>query len=105
LPVICTERCGAAVHLVQDGYNGFITSANNVDALATAMLRMSNLSPERREAMSQASTSLSWQFTPERWARYVQERGEEALKKAGLLRNPQTPARSSITSHRTAIGP
>jgi glycosyltransferase involved in cell wall biosynthesis len=77
LPVICTERCGAAVHLVQDGYNGFITSANDADALARALTRVSNATPEMRQAMSEASVAMSWQFTPQRWAAYVLERAAE----------------------------
>jgi len=80
LPVICTERCGAAVHLVQDGYNGFVTSADDPEALARAMERMSAQPLERLQAMSQASAALSWQFTPERWASYVEERAMEASR-------------------------
>lgn len=77
LAVICTNRCGAAVHLVQDGYNGYIVEAGNVNSLARAMARFTTLSVERRRAMSAASHSLSWQFTPERWAETVLDRGRQ----------------------------
>lgn len=74
LLVICTDNCGAAVHLVQDGYNGMITQAGDVNGLTRAMLRTSSLSQPRLVAMSEASVALSWQFTPARWGQYLTER-------------------------------
>lgn len=68
LPVICTYACGAVAHLVQDGYNGFIIDAGNVQQLADAMTRYSALPVTYQAQMSQASRLLSRQFTPGRWA-------------------------------------
>jgi glycosyltransferase involved in cell wall biosynthesis len=68
LPVIASEKVGAAVHLVRPCYNGFIFSSGDVEDLACLMLRISSMSDERLESMSQASYSLSQQFSPIRWA-------------------------------------
>lgn len=37
LPVISTDRCGAALALIEDGVNGFIVPTENVDALKEAI--------------------------------------------------------------------
>ena len=68
LLVLSSEKAGAAVHLVQDNYNGFIFDGGDVKGLAARMSRVSNLSDARLDAMSQASHLLSKQFSPARWA-------------------------------------
>jgi glycosyltransferase involved in cell wall biosynthesis len=67
LPVIASEQVGAAVHLVQPNYNGFIFGCGDVEHLARLMLRVGALSNERLEEMSRASYSLSQQFSPSLW--------------------------------------
>jgi glycosyltransferase involved in cell wall biosynthesis len=79
LPIICTSSCGAAVHLVQDGDNGYLTESGNVQGLARAMRRFTNLDEPERKAMGEASHLLSLQFSPERWARYLHERSLEII--------------------------
>jgi glycosyltransferase involved in cell wall biosynthesis len=74
VPVICTAECGASVRLVQDGYSGYIVETGNSNSLQRAMSRFVRLSEERRVAMGEASYSLSLQFTPQRWAQYIQEK-------------------------------
>jgi glycosyltransferase involved in cell wall biosynthesis len=68
LLVLASEKAGAAVHLVQDNYNGFIFDGGDVNGLAALMSHVSNLSEERLDAMSRASYLLSKQFSPARWA-------------------------------------
>ena len=68
LPLICSEACGAAVHLLQDRYNGFLVETDQANHLATAMAQMAALDPERRQAMGARSHALSKPFTPARWA-------------------------------------
>ncbi len=77
VPVICTAECGASVRLVQDGYSGYIVETGNSNSLQRAMSRFVCLSEERRVAMGEASYSLSLQFTPQRWAQYIQEKFAE----------------------------
>jgi len=67
LPVIASERVGAAVHLVQPNYNGFIFGSGDAESLASLMLRVSAMSDSRLEAMSQASYKMSQQFSPSGW--------------------------------------
>jgi glycosyltransferase involved in cell wall biosynthesis len=68
LVILATENVGAAVHLVQDNYNGYIFDGRDVRGLAALMSHVSNLSEARLDAMSRASHLLSKQFTPARWA-------------------------------------
>ena len=69
LPLICSDACGATVHLLQDNYNGFLVEAGNVENLTCAMIRLSELGQEKLTEMSQRSLELSKQFTPDRWSR------------------------------------
>jgi glycosyltransferase involved in cell wall biosynthesis len=68
LLVLASDEVGASVHLVQDGYNGYICAASDAENLAALMLRVSSLEETRLNAMSEASNFLSKQFTPIRWA-------------------------------------
>jgi glycosyltransferase involved in cell wall biosynthesis len=68
LLILASENVGASVHLVQDAYNGYIFEGGNASELATLMARVTSLTNAQRYAMSQASHSLSLQFTPRRWA-------------------------------------
>ena len=68
MPVICSDVCGAGVHLVQDGYNGYIFQSGNVDHLTSRMIQMSSLDNTGFHRMGEASFELSKQFTPDRWA-------------------------------------
>ncbi len=68
LVILASEKAGAAVHLVQDNYNGYLFDARNVKGLAALMSHVSNLSETRLDAMSRASHLLSKQFSPVRWA-------------------------------------
>jgi glycosyltransferase involved in cell wall biosynthesis len=83
LPIICTSLCGAAVHLVQDGYNGYLTESGDAQSLAQALRRVASLDVATRRKMSEASYSLSLQFSPERWAKYVRLRGSEMIGRLG----------------------
>lgn len=68
LPLICSEACGAAVHLLRDFYNGFLVATGDVDELTQAMVRMTLLTPGERSKMGQRSHELSRQYMPARWA-------------------------------------
>jgi glycosyltransferase involved in cell wall biosynthesis len=83
LAVICTTRCGASVHLVQDGYNGFVVEAGDAAGLARSMRRYAGLDAARRRAMAENGHALSFQFTPQRWAATIHEGSAEIL--AGRL--------------------
>ena len=68
LPLLCSDACGAAVHLLQDRYNGFLFRAGDVRHLARCMVRLSETTEQERDRMAQRSYELSRQFTPQRWA-------------------------------------
>lgn len=69
LPTICTSACGASVHLVREGYNGYVVMPGRPDQLADAMKEFTLLADTEKAAMSDGSFSLSMQFSPEIWAR------------------------------------
>ncbi|TRZ88388.1 MAG: glycosyltransferase [Methanosarcinales archaeon] len=68
LPIICSKASGAGVHLVQDGYNGFVVENGNTDHLAEKMIQLHSLSAEQLTLWGERSHELSRQFTPQRWA-------------------------------------
>ena len=68
LPIICSDASGASVHLVQDGYNGFVVESGNSMHLSEKMIQMHRLSKEQRYLMGERSHELSKQYTPQRWA-------------------------------------
>jgi glycosyltransferase involved in cell wall biosynthesis len=77
LPIVASSAVGSTVHLVQDGYNGFIFTPGNAGELANLLARTSRLSPEQLHKMSEASRLLSRQLTPNRWAEYLLDRTSE----------------------------
>lgn len=70
-PLICTDACGAGVHLLQDGLNGLRVGVERPDQLAEAMAKLAGASAESRAEMGEASMGLASQFTPERWAQTI----------------------------------
>ena len=70
---ICSDRVGAAVHLVQDGYNGYVVPAQSPGELAAAMQRVACKSESELDRMRHASQQMSTQFSTDRWAHYLVE--------------------------------
>ncbi|RMH39016.1 MAG: glycosyltransferase, partial [Gammaproteobacteria bacterium] len=68
MPLICSDVCGAAVHLLQDGYNGYLFESGNASHLSDCMGRVTEAPLAHWEAMSKRSHQLSAQYTPHRWA-------------------------------------
>jgi glycosyltransferase involved in cell wall biosynthesis len=68
LPLLCSDACGAADHLLQDGKNGYLFRSEDAQHLASAMATLTNTSIEERKEMGARSFELSKQYTPERWA-------------------------------------
>lgn len=68
LPLILSDACGSAVHLLRDLHNGFGFPAGDAAGLAERMVRMHGLAAERRAEFGCASFELSKQYTPQRWA-------------------------------------
>jgi glycosyltransferase involved in cell wall biosynthesis len=67
LPLICSDACGAAVHLLRPHLNGYTFPTGDAEALADRMVQMTRLSDSDRNEFGQASAQLSRQYTPERW--------------------------------------
>lgn len=85
LPLICSDAVGAAVHLLQDYFNGFLFRTGDVHHLVDRMIALSNMSENRRKLMGQNSHELSKQFMPERWAETLVK--ETAKFRAGAISN------------------
>jgi glycosyltransferase involved in cell wall biosynthesis len=70
LPLIATDAVGAAHELIEDGRNGFVVSAGDVDALRDALTRVS-MDRRFREEAGARSRRLAAAMTGEHWAEVV----------------------------------
>jgi glycogen synthase len=75
------------VHLVQPGYNGFIFTRRNAEALANYMSRISAMSDIQLTAMSRASHCLSQQFSPQKWTDTLLDAYSCAAQTGRVLQN------------------
>ncbi len=73
LPLVVSDASGAAVHLLRDGYNGFLMTSGASDSLLSAMLRLHRLSASDLREFGRRSFELSCQYTPEIWAGTLNE--------------------------------
>ncbi|MDB4142973.1 glycosyltransferase family 4 protein [Akkermansiaceae bacterium] len=71
LPLICSDACGAGVHLLRDHYNGYTFPAGDVEALTDRMAQMTHIQQDSYERFSEHSFELSKQYTPERWVQIL----------------------------------
>lgn len=67
LPIIATDRCGAADYYLRNGVNGVRIPAENEDALLAALVEVAKRSPDERAAMGRFSATLARQRTPLNW--------------------------------------
>jgi glycosyltransferase involved in cell wall biosynthesis len=79
LPLVASGACGAAVHLLQDGYNGVRIEPGDVSALADALRLISQSTPQVRKRMGEGSFGLSGQFGPALWASNLERLVERTL--------------------------
>lgn len=67
LPILTTERVGAAADLVWDGENGIVIPPEDVNALAGALEALAQ-NTARRQQMGKRSREIIAPYTPEIWA-------------------------------------
>ncbi|MCB0192831.1 MAG: glycosyltransferase family 4 protein [Anaerolineae bacterium] len=72
LPIICTDRCGSAVEVVREGYNGLIIPANDPDTLTQAMLTM-HRHYEDLSTWGARAQQLAAPYAADFWAKRWQE--------------------------------
>lgn len=84
LPLLSSDACGASIHLLQDGYNGYLFESGHARGLARAMVNMHEASVDKLRTMGERSRSLSRQFTPQRWAETF-VRGVASIRNAGKV--------------------
>lgn len=73
MPIICSNKVGAASSFLVDGYNGFLFNANNKDSLKKSMRRIMSLDNEALQKMSARSLELSNTNNPLIWATKIWE--------------------------------
>jgi glycosyltransferase involved in cell wall biosynthesis len=76
LPVVVTDSCGSAVHLVKSRFNGEIVSSGDVASLMSALCRLIGLDGPVCSALEEygsCSKLLSSQFSPTIWAHTVMQ--------------------------------
>lgn len=69
LPLVCSDRCAAAAHLVHNNFNGLVFPMGDAAALADCFSRISGLPDRSRDEWGERSSVLAEQFTPHRWAK------------------------------------
>jgi len=69
-PVVVSDLCGCVPELVVDGVTGYRFRSGNVDELAAAMVKVTELS-KNRQAVSKDCLSVISSFTPERAASQI----------------------------------
>ncbi len=84
LPIICTSACGGAIHLVRNGYNGYVMNPGSTIELTEAMMRLSSQNETGLRKMGDASFLLSLQFTPQRWAQTVLNNASTLRRQLGM---------------------
>jgi len=67
LPLVCSNKVGAANQFLEEGKNGFTHEAGNIHALKNSLLKMMSLPEEKLHAMSRYSFLLSNSVTQEKW--------------------------------------
>lgn len=83
LPILCSDFAGAVPGLMQDGQNGWIVPAGDVDLWVQAMARMSSLDGERLASMSDVGRAISTRLSPHGWAVNLQEEIERRRAAGG----------------------
>jgi len=67
LPIICSQQCGSAEELVQEGRNGFTFPAGAIDQLTNLFVTVAEAGPALRQ-MGAQSVTLASRYTPAQWA-------------------------------------
>ncbi len=80
LPVISTNRAGAALEFIRDGQNGWICPVNDVDAVERAMRTAADLSPDQLAVMSAAASASVAEHTLEKGAQRFLEASLNAIQ-------------------------
>jgi glycosyltransferase involved in cell wall biosynthesis len=73
LPLLASNACGASVHLLRSGFNGFAFEPLDSEGLTQAMVTTQHLSALERRTMGEASGALAKQFTPALWASCLEQ--------------------------------
>ena len=58
LPVLVSDRCGCASHLVEENENGYVISPESTEAITNRLIRFAELSDEAHASMADASASI-----------------------------------------------
>lgn len=69
LPLVVSRPCGAATALVHQGENGYLVEPEDVGAIAQALMRLMDLTPEACQTMGLASRRIVADWSPERFAK------------------------------------
>lgn len=73
LPLICSDACGAGVHLLRDRWNGRSFAAGDPSHLVECLLWMHQQSDQQLHELGLNSFELSKQYTPRRWVETLLE--------------------------------
>lgn len=69
-PIICTDKCGGRLDIVENGVNGLIVPADNSDALASAMY---DVATGAKKIDGERGREIANDYSCERWVRRVMQ--------------------------------
>jgi glycosyltransferase involved in cell wall biosynthesis len=67
-PFVCSDRVGAADQFVEEGLNGYIYGAGNVDELKHVLRKVMSKNDQELKEMGRRSHELAQAITPTKWA-------------------------------------
>lgn len=68
LPMICSDKVGAATAFLNEGKNGYLFPSGSASALKDAMLKMTRLSHSQLLNMADCSNKIANRITPRKWS-------------------------------------
>lgn len=88
LPVISTERTGAAIDLIKNGGNGWLINANDLESLYQAMYQAITLSPSEFAKYSQAASDRALEHSLIHGVQSFEQAATETIKQFSSAHSP-----------------
>lgn len=67
MPIICSDKVGAATHFVENNKNGYIFNSGNIQQLKKSMKTIMSKSDDELNKMGKYSHELGLSITPKKW--------------------------------------
>ena len=82
LPIITTDKCGAGISLIENGYNGYIVPAGDVESTVKAICELYS-NPEKMKIMGEINEKIIDKYTIENMVathmKFLEDRSKERV--------------------------